>query len=115
MPSIRSYWVIAFMLMGVLAAPAQDRPRYVPQRQSFWQSHFGGQFSAPPAPEFPLEDGAPLAHTITNGKLLLTPQDAIYFAARNNIDLQVERYGSYASAWGVEKSQAAFEPSHTFS
>ncbi|MBI1747863.1 MAG: TolC family protein [Acidobacteria bacterium] len=114
-------FALVFLLFSAATAPAQERDRYAPPDQTkgawerFWGNNFGKQFAAPTVRLPENEDQNGIAPVVRNGKLALTPEEAVRLALFNNVDLQVERYGPYASYWGIEKSQAAFNPSHLLS
>jgi outer membrane protein TolC len=57
-------------------------------------------------PPIRLANSARLGELVRAGILYLTAQDAIALALENNIDIEVNRYNPFISAWQLERSQA---------
>ncbi|MBI2679483.1 MAG: TolC family protein [Candidatus Solibacter usitatus] len=63
-------------------------------------------YSTAHVPAIRLANSGRLGDLVRAGRLYLTAQDAIAIALENNIDLEVARYGPFASMWRVTRAEA---------
>ena len=92
--SVSSVWA-----QQALIAPGIEPVR--PSAPVLWRP-----YSAAQVPPIRLANSGRLRDLVRAGRLYLTVQDAIAIALENNIDLEVARYGPFASLWQVERAEA---------
>jgi outer membrane protein len=63
-------------------------------------------YRAATVPPVRLGNSDRLRSLVRAGRIYLTVQDAIALAIENNLDLEVERYGSVLAGWGVQRAGA---------
>ena len=92
-------------------AAAQENKRLVTQPPgSALNRVFTTNYAQPVIQGFEGRGEARLDSMIKDGKLELSQEDAIRLALENNVDINVERYTPYFSAWGIEKGRAVLNP-----
>jgi outer membrane protein TolC len=63
-------------------------------------------YQAPTVPPVRLGNSDRVRSLVRAGRIYITVQDAIALAIENNLDLEVERYGTVLAEWGIQRSQA---------
>ncbi|NWG14612.1 MAG: TolC family protein [Acidobacteria bacterium] len=115
--SARGLLVLLLMTLApAVASTAQERkgPEAGPPLGGAMGRFFYGNFRAPSTKSLELRGDAAFAALIRDGKIQLTPEDAVRLALEGNIDINVERYGPYLSMWGIERAGGILDSTLSF-
>jgi outer membrane protein len=91
------------VLLWVSTLSAQESPLLVEQPKT---PIFVRPYQAPTVPPIRLSNSDRVRSLVRAGRIYITVQDAIALAIENNLDLEVERYGTALAEWGTQRSQA---------
>ncbi len=102
----RLLFILLVTLAAAVASGAQERKAPEPEAApgGAISRFFYGNYTSPSTPIMELRGEAALAALVRDGRIQLTPEDAVRLALEGNVDINVERFGPYLSMWGVEKA-----------
>jgi outer membrane protein len=107
--------IAAVLLLTGLPMAQEDSRHVGPPEGSAFGRVISKNYAQPAVQGFEGRRDAGLDAMIRGGRLELTQEDAVRLALENNVDINVERYAPYFSAWGIEKGKAVLNPIVQFS
>lgn len=96
--------------LSSFVAAQEDKRRAMQSSGSVFSRIFSTNYAQPVIQGFEGRGEATLDSMIKDGKLELSQEDALRLALENNVDINVERFTPYFSAWGIEKGRAVLNP-----